>query len=186
MTRLAETPMSADEFLLWQEKQDERYELVGGRPRLMTGGTSAHADIAGNVFAALRNSLRGKPCKARLEFAVATAASTVRFPDVMVDCGPTAASDRIAAGPTVVIEVTSASSLAVDYLQKPRDYASVATISTYIILNQDVARATVLRRSGTDLILEGEAIGLDAVVGLPEISVGLSLAETYEGIELRD
>lgn len=158
MTRLAETPMSVDEFLLWQETQDEHHELVDGRPQLMTGGTSAHADIAGNVFAALRNSLRGKPCKARLEFAVATAASSVRFPDVMVDCGPTAAADHIAAAPTIVIEVTSPSSLAVDYLQKPRDYASAATISTYVILSQDVARATVLRRSGAELILEGEAI----------------------------
>ncbi|MBS1181539.1 MAG: hypothetical protein H6Q99_1419 [Proteobacteria bacterium] len=186
MTRLAETPMSVDEFLLWQETQDERHELVDGRPWLMTGSSSAHADIAGNVFATLRNGLRGKSCKARLEFAVATAASNVRFPDVMVDCGPTAAADHIAAGPTVVIEVTSPSSLAVDYLQKPRDYASVATISTYIILNQDAVRATVLRRSGTELVLEGEAIGREAVVDLPEIGISLSLADAYEGLDLRD
>ncbi len=186
MTRLAETPMSVEEFLRWQETQEERHELVDGRPRLMTGGTSAHADIAGNVFVALRNNLQGKPCKARLEFAVATAAGNVRYPDIMVDCGPTAPTDHAAVAPTVVIEVASPTSLTTDYLQKPRDYASVPTISTYVILNQDVMRAAVLRRAGSELVLEGEAMGRHGLVDLPEIGVRLSLADVYEGLDLKE
>lgn len=185
MTKLAETPMSVEEFLLWQETQDERHELIGGRPRLMAGSTSAHSDIAGNVFAALRNSLKGKPCKARMEFAVATPRGNVRFPDVMVDCGNTAPTDRSAAGPTVVIEVASPTSLAVDYLQKPRDYASIGTIKSYVILSQDAKRAAILRRSGDELLLEGEAIGAEAVIELPEIGVSLPLSEVYEGLDLK-
>jgi len=186
MTQLAETSMSVEEFLRWQETQEERHELVDGRPRLMTGGSIAHGDIAGNVFVALRNNLRDKPCKARLEFAVATAAGNVRYPDIMVDCGPTAPNDHAAVAPTVVIEVVSPGSLTADYLQKPRDYASVPTISTYVILNQDVMRAAVLRRAGSELVLEGEAMGRHGLVDLPEIGVRLSLADVYEGLDLKE
>ena len=186
MTQLAETPMSVDEFLHWQETQEERHELVDGRPQLMTGGSIAHGDIIGNVFSSLRESLRGKPCKARMEVAVATPRGNVRYPDVMVDCGPSAPADHVATGPTVVIEVVSPGSLTTDYLQKPRDYASVPTISTYVILNQDVMRAEVLRRVGGELILEGEAMGREGLVDLPEIGARLSLADIYEGLELKE
>lgn len=185
MTKLAETPMSVEEFLLWQETQDERHELVGGRPRLMTGGTRAHRLIVRNILTALQAALRGKPCQPFDEFAVVTAARNVRYPDVLVDCGKGNLDDHVATSPTVVIEVTSPGSLSVDYLQKPRDYASIATVSTYVIISQDTRRAAILRRSGDELLLEGEAIGAEAVIELPEIGVSLPLSEIYEGLDLK-
>lgn len=185
MTRLAETPMSVEEFLLWQETQDAPHELVNGRPKAMTGGSSAHSDIAANVLLALTSRLRGKPCKAKMEFAVATPRGNVRYPDIMVDCGATAPTDHVAAGPTVVIEVTSPGSHSADYLQKPRDYASIPTISTYVILNQDARRAAILRRSGAELVFEGEAVGPEAIIELPEIGISLPLSEIYEGLDLK-
>lgn len=186
MTQLAEPPMSVDAFLRWQETREESYELVGGRPKLMTGGSVAHGDIIGNIFSSLRDKLKGKPCKARMEVAIATPGGNVRHPGVLVDCGPTAPNAHVAAGPTVVIEVTSPGSLSVDYLQKPRDYASIATVSTYLIVNQDVRRAAILRRSGDGFLLEGEAIGSEAVIDLPEIGIGLPLPDVYEGLDIKD
>lgn len=111
MTELADEPMGVDDFLRWAQAQETPYELEGGRPRAMTGGTRAHHDIAGSVFVALRRALAGRPCRARMEFAVATPAGNVRYPDVMVDCGPTGRDDRIAAAPTVVVEVTGREAL---------------------------------------------------------------------------
>ncbi|SCM78285.1 conserved hypothetical protein [uncultured Pleomorphomonas sp.] len=186
MTRLAETPMSVEEFLRWQETQEERHELVDGRPRLMTGGTRAHRLISRNVLTFLHGALRGKPCQPMDEFAVVTTAGNIRYPDVLVDCGKGQLGDHLATGPTVVIEVASPTSLTTDYLQKPRDYASVPTISTYVILNQDIMRAAVLRRAGSELVLEGEAMGRHGLVDLPEIGVRLSLADVYEGLDLKE
>jgi Uma2 family endonuclease len=178
--------MTTEEFLGWLERQEERYELVDGRPRPMTGGTRAHRLVSRNALAALHAALRGKPCQALDEFAVVTAAGNVRYPDVLVDCGKGRLEDHVAASPTVVIEVASPNSIVADYLEKPRDYASIGTISTYVILSQDAIRAAVLRRIGSELVVEGEAIGRDSGIDLPEIGVRLALADAYDGLDLRD
>ena len=36
-------------FLAWEERQELRYERVGGVVRAMAGGTRAHDKIAGNL-----------------------------------------------------------------------------------------------------------------------------------------
>ncbi len=48
-------------FLVWEADQPQRWELIDGRLRLMTGRTQAHWLIAGNVTAALRQRMRGSP-----------------------------------------------------------------------------------------------------------------------------
>ena len=58
-------------------------------------------------------------------------------------------------------------------------------MSTYVIITQDAQRAAILRRSGDELLLEGEAIGAEAVIELQEIGVSLPLSEVYEGLDLK-
>ena len=41
-------PMGVDAFLAWEERQPERFELVGAVVRLMAGGTEGHDRISGN------------------------------------------------------------------------------------------------------------------------------------------
>lgn len=185
MTKLAETPMSVEEFLLWQDGQEQAHELVNGCIMPMEPQVRVHCEIIGNALVAIRRLHSRRASHVVSRFGVATPHGNVRFPDVMVDCGKTAPTDRVAAGPTVVIEVASPTSLAVDYLQKPRDYESVETITSYVILSQDTKRAAILRRSGDELLLEGEAIGAEAVIELPEIGVSLPLSEIYEGLDLK-
>ncbi len=38
-------PMTLDEFLAWENRQELRYEFDGFQPIAMTGGTAAHAAI---------------------------------------------------------------------------------------------------------------------------------------------
>ena len=38
-------PLTYDSFLAWEERQPERFELVGGVVRLMAGGTEGHDRI---------------------------------------------------------------------------------------------------------------------------------------------
>ena len=45
-------PLTFDSFLAWEERQPERFELVGGVVRLMAGGTEGHDRIGANIFAA--------------------------------------------------------------------------------------------------------------------------------------
>ena len=91
-------PMTYEEFDEWHQAQVERYELVDGYPqlkftcwdgaRMMTGASNGHSLIAGNVYAACRAGLRGKPCRAFVaDGKVRIPRGNVRYPDVSIDCG---------------------------------------------------------------------------------------------------
>ncbi len=56
--------MTIDEFFVWQQGHEDRYELVEGVPvKLMTGASEVHDVVVTNVLAALHGQLRGKPCR---------------------------------------------------------------------------------------------------------------------------
>jgi len=84
--------MTADEFLVWNLSQDERYELIDGVPvplRAMNGASNVHDMIVVNIIIALGNKLRSNRCRpTTADTAVRTAIKRVRRPDVTVECGP--------------------------------------------------------------------------------------------------
>ena len=58
-------PTTPAEFLAWENRQRQRYELVGGVARAMRGGMGGHNLLAGRVLVALQTQL-GPGCTARL------------------------------------------------------------------------------------------------------------------------
>jgi hypothetical protein len=51
--------MSVDEFLAWENRQEERWEFDGFGPRAMVGGTVAHNVIIGSLSSASGNDCWG-------------------------------------------------------------------------------------------------------------------------------
>jgi Uma2 family endonuclease len=120
--------MSLDEFLLWEERQELRYEYDGAAIRALTGGTVAHSAIQTNLIAALRNALRGKPCRAfGSELKVRTSTS-VRYPDAMIVCGPANPKATVAPEPTVIFELLSPSSARLDLGAKNAEYQTLVAL----------------------------------------------------------
>jgi Uma2 family endonuclease len=80
---------SVQEFFAWQERQDERYELVGGVPvQMMAGARNVHDDIVVNLVAEFRTRLRGTPCRPFTgDGSVETLPGQIRRPDLGIDCG---------------------------------------------------------------------------------------------------
>ena len=78
-------PISLDDFLDWEERQELRYEFDGFQPVAMTGGTSEHSAIQRNLITALTIRLRGKPCQPHgSELKIAVAGST-RYADAFAE-----------------------------------------------------------------------------------------------------
>jgi hypothetical protein len=73
-----ERGMTPEEFYVWQETADEKYELVEGYPvKMMTGPSRRHDQIFVNVLAEIRNQLRGTDCRGfTADAAVATGPRT--------------------------------------------------------------------------------------------------------------
>ena len=57
--QLTQHQMTADEFYLWLESQNERYELVDGQPMLMAGATIAHDTFVMNAARVIATSYSG-------------------------------------------------------------------------------------------------------------------------------
>ncbi len=169
-------PLTVEEFLVWERQQELRYEFDGIQPIGMAGGNSTHSRIQTRLITVLVNRV-GPPCEVHGSELKVVTRTRVRYPDAAVLCGANA-DDGDVIQPTAVFEVLSPSTAMTDRRVKPFDYASVPSIMVYVILDAELAEATVMRRSrGWE---EENSAGLQAIVPLPEIGIELPLAAIYQ------
>ena len=151
---LKQQPMTAEEFLAWDETQPERYEFVRGEVFMMTGGRDRNNSVMLNLAIALRQHLRGSPCrvyandiKLRVE-----AANCYFYPDLMVTCSSTDLGDRlIKREPVLVVEVLSPSTAAFDRGDKFADYRQLPALAEYLLVDVDRLRCDLYRKGADGL-----------------------------------
>jgi Uma2 family endonuclease len=174
-------PLTLDEFLAWERRQELRYEFDGFGPVARTGGTLDHSALATDLVTALRSSL-GPGCRAYRGDVKILVAGRVRYPDVAVTCSPIDGKSDILPKPVVVFEVLSPSTAAEDRVTKNAEYAATPSIQRYVMLEQVRIGATVFARDGANWV--GTVLLDDAILAMPEIGVELPLRDLYAGIEL--
>jgi len=175
---------TAVQFLAWAATQEERYEFDGMRPVAMTEGNANHNRITTNIHAALRSRLRGTPCSYYgPDLGVRTEGEKVRFPDALVTCSRFPGTDLIAPDVVIVFEVLSAESGRRDRIEKVREYASVASMRRYVLVESSGIGLLVLHRGrGEDAFTALSLTGEDSL-RLPEIGVEIPVGEIYEALE---
>lgn len=176
--------MTRDQFLDWAHAREARYEFDGFAPVAMTGGTLNHNRIAFNIHIALRSRLKGSRCEPLgLDAGLATIGDIVRYPDALVTGSPASGTSRLVPDPIVVFEVISPSSGHVDRIVKVREYAAVASIRRYVILESASIGLTVHERRESEqkwtvtTMIDGD------LLLLPDIGVEIPIGELYEGVE---
>jgi Uma2 family endonuclease len=178
--------MSLEEFLPWQESQEQRYELVDGQPVAMAGAKQKHDIIVTNALIGIGAKLAGNPCRAfTADQTVVTRSRNGRHPDVGVDCGPIEPESMVATEPRVVLEVFSPSTRSLDQVGKLDEYKGVPSIEHIALVDPDDPAVIVWTR-GEDRSWSHETLhGLDAVLALPAIGVEVHLADLYAGLTFR-
>jgi Uma2 family endonuclease len=178
--------LDLDAFLAWEERQPERFELVGGVVRLMAGGTEGHDRIALNLAAALRVRLRRSPCSAHQSNlkVVSRPASAVVYPDAFVRCGPRDDRRTVVDDPVVVVEALSEGTLKHDLIRKRLGYEAMPSLRRIVYVSTDEARLDMRVRGADGVWADQAAEGLASTAAMPEIGVSLPLAEIYEDTEL--
>jgi Uma2 family endonuclease len=174
------TPMTREQFLAWEEKQELRYEFDGFQPVAMTGGTAAHAGIQRNLAISVGGRLRGGPCRFYGSDLKIETANGYRYPDGFVVCSPVAPHATVVRDPVVIFEVLSESTAGTDLVTKNQEYAANASVQSYIVLAQDAIGGTMFERAGSDWV--GHLLNADSHLRMPEIGVELPLAELYDGV----
>lgn len=171
-----------DDFLAWEATQPDRWELLDGEARMMTGGTEAHAVIPANIIAALKAGLKGRPCRVySSDMKIITAYDDALYPDASVSCGPPDPRATHRYDPILVVEVLSPSTAADDYGRKRRSYQSIPSLRHVLIVSQDRALVELYSRRDKEWLLR-MAEGLDATIHLEELEVELALADIFDGV----
>jgi Uma2 family endonuclease len=179
-------PYTFEEYLALEEQANYKNEYLNGEIIPMTGGTTAHNQIAGNLYAALKYALKGKPYKIYIGD-VKVWIPTYRigtYPDVMVIAGEPVYHGKgttIVTNPALIVEVLSKSTRTHDRTDKFDQYRSLETMQEYLLLEQTERKAYqyVKTESGQWLFTEYRE---NETLTLTSLNLTLTLSELYEGI----
>lgn len=189
MSASASKPMTEDEFFVWAEKQDRRYEFDGFQPVAMTGGSNNAGAIGVRLIMALGSRLRGRTCQPLGPGnGVETINNKVRYPDALVTCSRFPGDGNTIPGVVVVFEVigTTPDAIRRDRIIKPREYAAVRSIRRYIILESTTIGLTVFERDTPDQGWHSFPLANGEILRMPEIDIEIPVDELYEDIVFPD
>ena len=178
--------MTADEFLDWQQSQEQNYELVDGLPALplksMTGASHAHDRVVVNIIASLHGQLRRKPCRPTTDdIALKIPAGNVRRADLLVECGSVDLKRAAAVEPRLAVEVLSRSTMGTDRIRKVEEYKTISSLAYILLVDTERPQITFYAREA-DAWLVRFIDDLDAVIDLPAIECRLAARDIFEGL----
>jgi Uma2 family endonuclease len=183
MTAHAPVTMTKEAFLAWAERREERYEYAGGRVIMMVHVSRNHAVVASNIVAALKARLMADHYDVvAAEFAVHIGDS-IRFPDVLVQRAQTNGKALASEEPIMIAEVLSPGSLHLDFGDKPREYLTLPSLDTYLVIAPDEPRVWIWQRREGAFPAEPEMVeGAHITLPLPALAIEIPLTEIYRGV----
>ena len=180
------------DFFAWEPEQPVKHEYVAGEVFAQAGARQNHVVVALNIAGALRQRLRGTPCRAyisdmQLEVAQADA---VFYPDVMVSCHPEdLAAERVLHHPRVIVEVLSDSTVAYDRGGKFAAYRMLESLQEYVLIDPERRSLEIFRRlpSNDWLLATGDSAralvlaALEMEIGFDEVFEDVAVPEAQPG-----
>jgi Uma2 family endonuclease len=169
------------DFLAWEADQATKHEYLAGEVFAMVGARQEHVLVAGALFARLREHLRGTRCRAytsdmKLEV---LAADAVFYPDVMVSCDEADRQRALAVqAPTLIVEVLSDSTAAVDRGPKFAAYRQVPSLQEYLLVDIDRRHIELFRRQPEGWVLH-EPAGVPRQLLLSSVNLSLLDADVF-------
>jgi Uma2 family endonuclease len=158
--------MTVDEFLIWAEGREGRWELHDGVPVMMSPERVVHNRSKLRAAIALQDALgaAGLPCEVFTDgLAIRIDARMILEPDASVVCGPRRSDDAIAVNdPTIVLEVLSAGTAAIDHGRKLSGYFSLPSVEHYLILDPE-RRVVIHHKRGSADAIETRVLSEGAV-----------------------
>ncbi len=181
MTRDApiKTQATFEDFLAFEIHSQERHEFVDGNLFVMAGGTDRHNLLAIILTAMLLNKAFPKGCYAQSnDVLVRTPSGKGYYPDSFVYCDRSLDQARVKHRPTIIVEVLSVTTEAIDRGEKWQAYQQIPSLEQYVLLSQVEPIAEVFSRDGAEWRykkLEG-----NAVLQFPSLDFEVVLSSLYE------
>lgn len=179
----AHHPLSEDEYLRQEAGAEIKHEFVSGEAYAMAGASERHNRIAGNVFYHLRNTTRGKTCRALMaDMKLRIAASaTFYYPDVMLVCDPTDDHPIYKQAPCLIAEVLPPATATTDMREKWQAYRALPSLRYYLLVDSERLWTRVFFRKEGGGWFEQELSREDMLdVQCDGVRLDLTLDDLYE------
>ncbi|MBN3949082.1 MAG: Uma2 family endonuclease [Nostoc sp. NMS7] len=176
--------MSAEEYLVWEPTQQQRYEYWDGEVVAMSGGTRNHNRISANFFKLLDDALADRSCEVYIvDIKVQVEPGQKYFyPDVVVTCDERDRDPQLVQFPCLIIEVLSPSTEAVDRGKKFAKYRQSPTLQEYVLVQVAQPGVEVFRRNEQGKWVLSE-YNLDEILRLESVDVEIAIAHLYRQVQ---
>jgi Uma2 family endonuclease len=178
--------MTPNEYLIWEEQQDLRYEYDDGLITAKNGSTLPHNDLVLNLLTLLRSHVKARGC----QIYISEVKVQVRdpgpyyYPDLVVTCDPRdrAAIKRIS-HPSLIVEVLSPGTESADRGRKFRQFQKSETLKEYVLVDYE-SMSVECFRPGEGRFWVYEAFGEGEIVELTSIEFSCPIELIYEDVNL--
>jgi Uma2 family endonuclease len=180
-----------EEYLKLEEKAESKSEYRDGEIVPMTGGTTNHNQIAGNLYANLKFGLRGQNYRVYI--------GDVRlwipryrqhtYPDVMIIEGEpiyTGTNTTTITNPSLIAEVLSKSTQNYDQGDKFLYYRSISEFKEYILIDQKQHHVMQYVKTADDRWVFTELTSESAILSFSLLEFQISLSELYEQVNFAE
>jgi Uma2 family endonuclease len=176
--------MSAEEYLVWEATQEERYEYWDGEVVMMSGATRNHNRISLNFSKLLDNALTDRSCEVYIvDVKVQVEPGQKYFyPDVVVTCDERDTDPQWVQFPCLIIEVLSPSTEAADRGKKFAKYRQSPTLQEYVLVQVTQPGVEVFRRNEQGKWVLSE-YNLGDILRLESLDVEIAIAHLYRQVQ---
>jgi len=164
--------------------RDGQFELIDGVAYAMAGAKQGHNVISSNVQTALVPAGKSQGCRTTSsDTGVLTGPRSVRFPDVVVDCGPPDPDALTATSPTIIVEVSSPGTAVFDYGEKLDEYRRLPSVRLILQIESEIVLLKAHRREGEGWV-ERTYEAFDDVIEIAPLQTAISVAEIYDTLNV--
>lgn len=178
--------ISIEEYLEMENASPEKHEYYKGEVFAMSGARVPHVIINDNILAALKQKLKGKPCKPfGNDMRIHIEANTLfTYPDISIVCGDIITlnnDDYNVLNPSVLVEVLSKVTKNYDRGNKFKLYRDIPTLKEYVLVDSEAVSVEIFRLNKNKHWELEEYNNTAESFEIKIINTILSFAEVYEG-----
>jgi Uma2 family endonuclease len=180
------TPLTPEEYLAWEAKQEIRHEYIDGEILAMTGSSIPHNDLVINLLGVLLPHIKNRGCRLNMSDVKVQAKRGDRYfyPDLVISCHPQdLKATQWIQYPKVIIEVLSPSTANYDRSRKLRYYRKIPSLQEYLLINTDQILVEVYQRQTANLWVYCD-YGSDEIFHIPSLEFECFVNEIYGNINL--
>lgn len=178
--------MTIEEYLLWEPRQDIRYEYINGEVFAMTGGTIPHNDIALNLYRYLYPQVRSQGCRVNVADVKVqvSSQSSYYYPDLVISCNSKDINARdFIRQPTLIAEVLSPGTSAKDRGEKLTNYLTMPSLQEYLLIDSEKISVERYSRGEGRMWLYYPYTAGDTIT-LTSLELEFPIEQLYEGVTI--